>query len=159
MLPLRALILCFALLPAAALAQNRLTDLRSRFEHETDPVHKAKLMPQLSIAEFQEIDADFAAGKMPEALTLLHEYRDEVQICEKGLDAKGVDAERHPAGFKQLQISMRESMRQLDELLAGLTTDEQPPFLAVRKDLDQLDVHLIHELFPNQPVSGGAPAK
>lgn len=156
---MRVLILCFALLPAAALAQNQLTDLRARFARESDPVHKAKLMPRLSAAEFQEINADFAAGKLPEALSILQAYRDEVQLCEEGLDAKGVDAEKHSAGFKQLQISTRESLRQLDELLSSLTTDEQAPFLAVRKDLEQLNLHLIHELFPNQPASEGSPEK
>jgi hypothetical protein len=147
------------LVPVAMPAQNRLPELRARFAHESDPVRKAKLMPQLSIAEFQEIDADFAAGKLPDAVSLLQDYRDEVQTCETGLDAKRVDADRHPAGFKQLQIAMRESMRQLDELLSSLTADQQPPFLAVRKDLEDLDRHIIHELFPNQPARESEPAK
>ena len=126
---------------------------------EGDPVRQAKLMYRLGEAEFQEIDTDTAAERLPEAVATLKEYRDEVQTCEKGLDSRGVNPETHPAGYKQLQISLRESLRHLDDLLVNFTADRQAPFLEVRKDLEQLDVHLIHELFPTQPVGDISPPK
>lgn len=144
---------------SAIYGQSKLADLRWRFAHETDPVHRAKIMPRLGAAEFQEINTDFSAGKLPDALAVLQDYRDEVQTCEKGLDAKGVDAEKHPAGFKQLQMFMRESLRETDELLPELSSDEQTPFLAVRRDLEELNTHLIHELFPSRPLGEGASPK
>lgn len=144
------LTLVVAFLAGPALAQNRLAEFRSRFQRETDPIHRAKLMPQLGTAQFQEIDKDLAADKLPDALSVLQQYRDEAQSCTKALDAKGVNAEKHPSGFKELELSLRESLRRLDDILVSFPPDEQGPFRVVRNDLDELDRRLIRELFPNQ---------
>jgi hypothetical protein len=151
-----------ALFAGSAVPQDRTAELRSRFAQESNPVRKAKLMPRLGEAEFREMRNHLAEGRLPDALAALERYRAEVQACQKGLDATGIDAEKHPAGFKQLQISLRESLRRLDHLLVGLTADEQAPFLAVGNDLDQINRHLFHQLFPRQPApeaSAEKPAK
>jgi hypothetical protein len=153
------LVLLFSFFAGPIFAQSSALEFRARFDRETDPMHRAKMMPQLSDAEFQQIGKDVAAGHLPEALAVAEEYRDEVRACENGLDAKEVDAEKHPSGFKQLQISLRESLRRLDEILVNFTGDEQKPFIEVRKDLEQLDRHLIRELFPNQPGSDSRSGK
>jgi hypothetical protein len=130
---------------------GKAAEFRARFARETDPIHRARLMPQLGAAEMQEIQRQIAGGELSEALDGFKEYRDQVQQCQKDLDAIGVDAEKHPNGFKQLQISLRESLRRLDEALISLALDEQQPFLDVRKELDHINRHLIRELFPRQP--------
>ena len=144
-------ILMLALLPAGAEAQNTATDFHARFLQDTDPVHRAESMRKLGAAEFDEITKSFDAGKLAQALALLREYRDEIDACEKELDARNVDAEKHPKGYKQLEMSVRESLRKLNRLLVSLTGDEQPPFVEVRQNLEALNRHLIHELFPNRP--------
>jgi len=143
-----------ALWVSAVSAQDRIAGLRSRLAHESNPVAKAKLMPQLGDAEFAAIDDDIAQGKIPEALEVLKSYRDEVASCDKALDAAGTDAEKHPAGFKQLQFSLRDSLRRLDGVLANLTTDEQAPFLDIRKELGEMNRHLIEHLFPRRLTDG-----
>lgn len=149
------LALGLALLPGQTTPPpNRGAELRARFARESDAVRRAKLMVQLGDAEFQEIRKQIDDGNLDDALAILREYRDEAQSCENELDAKGVDPEKHPSGFKQVQISLRESLRRLDDLLANLSADEQKPFLDLRKDIDQLDQHLIRELFPRQPGAG-----
>jgi hypothetical protein len=132
---------------------------RSRFQKETDPVHRAKLMPQLGEAQFQEIDKDLVSEKLPDAIAILQQYRDEAASCVKALDAKGVNAEKHPSGFKELELSLRESLRRLDDILVSFSPDEQGPFRAVRNDLDELDRHVIRELFPSQEEKVGHGAK
>ncbi len=144
--PAMALGICLGLLP-----QDRVAELRARFEREQDPVKKAKLMPALGAEEFQEIQKSVAAGNTAEALAGFRKYREEAQICAKELDSKAIDAENHPAGFKQLQLSLRQSLRRLEDVLVTLPGDDQKPFLELRHDLEQLDRHLILELFPSQP--------
>lgn len=136
-------------------AQDSLAKIRSRFSQETDPVRKARLMPELANTEFQEISKDFQADKLPDALVILKQYRDEARSCVNGLDARNIDAEKHPAGFKQLQFSLRSSLRRLSDLLVTLTRDEQEPFEATRKDIEDMDRHVIQELFPRQPAGDG----
>ncbi|MGH9692296.1 MAG: hypothetical protein ACRD4C_14665 [Candidatus Acidiferrales bacterium] len=152
-------VLIVALLAGCALAQDDVAGLQSRFARDTDPIHRAKSMRQLGRAEFQEIEKDADAGELAQALATLREYRDEAQSCEKALDDKGVDAEKHPNGFKQLQFSVRESLLRLDNLLVTLTADQQKPFLEARQDLDTMNRHLLHELFPNNPAKSGPPEK
>ncbi len=145
-----ARIIVLALLPGSVCGQNRIPAFRAQFAQEPDAMRRAQIMPKLGEAEFDEITRDVDAGKLPEALEILKEYRDEIQSCERGLDAKNINAEKHPKGYKQLEISLRQSLRRLNGLLVSFTGDEQKPFLDVRKDLDELNRHLIHELFPNQ---------
>jgi hypothetical protein len=83
---------------------------------------------------------------------ILEQYRDQARLCVEGLDAKKINAAKHSSGFKQLQISVQEALRRLDEILPALTGDQQPPFLAVRDDLQKMDGHLVQELFPRAPV-------
>ena len=149
-------VLVFALLPGVSFAQKQLPELRARFAHTSDPVQKAKMMPQLEEAGFQVISKNLDEGKPDDALAVLRGFRDDVESCEQGLDEKHINAEKHPNGFKQLQFALRESMRHLDGILVGLTADEQEPFMMVRSDFDKLNRHLIRELFPARKDDGEA---
>lgn len=144
--------LAVSLLSNPALAQDRTAQLRSAFEQQAGAIQKAKLMPRLGESEFRDARKEIAAGRLPQAAAILAQYRAEAQLCDQGLEALGTDAEKHPAGFKQLQISLRQSLRRLNEILVGLPADDQAPFLAVHKDLDELNRRLIRKLFPRQPV-------
>jgi hypothetical protein len=146
-----AMVLAAASISGAALAQNRVADLRARLAHEPNPVSRAKLMPALGDAEFAAIDADVTQGKISEALTILQTYRDDVRSCDKALDALGQDAGKHPGGYKQLEFSLRDSLRRLDGVVVNMTSDEQAPFLDIRKELSETNAHLIEHLFPHDP--------
>src|SRR5574337_825180 len=85
-------------------AQDHIGELRAQFNHETDPVRKAKALPKLGDAQFNQVRQETDAGHYAEALKIVEEYRDEVKAADAALKASGLDAERRPAGFKQLQI-------------------------------------------------------
>jgi hypothetical protein len=131
-------------------AQDRAADLRSRFEHETNAVQKAKLMPDLGQVEFQQIRKEVEAYHFAAALDLLRAYQVQVSSCVKALASTNVDPEKHPSGYKQLQISVAESLRRIDALLPPMTADEQAPFLEIRRNLDEVNRRLIEQLFPGQ---------
>lgn len=152
-------VLMAAALASAVFAQGRIAELRSRFAVESDSVRRAKMMPQLGDAEFQQIQKDIADGRADDALAVLRQYLAEAQACEKGFDASGIDAEKHPSGFKQLQISLQESLRRLNAEVPQLTSDEQAPFLDIRKEISDMDARLIHKLFPHEPVTESAKPK
>lgn len=153
------LVSAVALFGGSVLAEDHATDLRARFARESNAVNKAKMMPDLGDVEFAEIDKDVAAGKVQDALAVLKQYDDQAQSCEKALDGLQIDAEKHPAGFKQLQFSLRGTLRRLDILIVALTADDQIPFVACRKEINEMDLHVIHELFPRDPAGHEGPAK
>ena len=67
-------------------------------------MRRAQMMPKLGEAEFDEITRDVDAGKAAaKPLAVLKEYSDEIDSCEKGLDAEHINAEKHPKGYKQLR--------------------------------------------------------
>lgn len=127
---------------------------RVKFEHETDPVRKAKLMVHLGRAEFEEIEKQAGDNNLDEALKGAREYEEQAGSVAKALDATGANAEKHSSGFKELQISVREALRRLNYLMVGFPGDEQKPFHPIRDNLDALNRHLIDELFPRQPAGG-----
>jgi hypothetical protein len=148
-----AMVLAAVSMPGTALSQERIADLRNRLAHEPNAVNRAKLMPTLGDAEFAEISSHVMQGELPEALGVLRSYRDEVESCDKALDALGQDAQKHPSGYKQLEFSLRESLRRLDAIVVNMTADDQAPFLAIRQELGDLSRHLIEHLFGRAPTA------
>jgi hypothetical protein len=150
-------VLLVALVAGALGAQDRTAELRSRFEKETDPVRKAHLVGQLADAEFRDMHEKIDAGDLAAAGEIAGRVRDEAEASKKSLDATKRNVEAHPDGYKQLEIAVRESIRRLDDTMVSLAKDDQKPLADVRKDLDELDRQMIHQLFPKRPEA--APAK
>jgi hypothetical protein len=150
------MVLAAAVLAAPIQAQEFHTteQWRARFTREADPVHKAKILVSLGESEFKDAQTALADDKDAQALGIIKLYLGEAQAVEKGLNAKIPDAERHPNGFKQLQISLRGSLRRLDSLIVGLSAEDRTPFQEIRGQLDEMDRHLIQQLFPKQPAPG-----
>lgn len=144
-------------LSSTSFGQDRIADLRQRFTQESDPVRKAKKMPQLGEEEFRQIQKDVAGEEFADALAVLRQYRSEVQSCVQGLDATGVSAVKHSSGFRQLQISLRESLRRLDTMIPLIPPEAQSGFIAEHASLNETNKHLIEELFPGpKPPPGKA---
>jgi transcription termination factor NusB len=149
--------LCGSLLLVAAVLspavpRDKTLELRARFETEVNPVHKAKLMQELGASEFKEVEKYAAAKQLSEAAKVLDQYHSEVEECSRELDQSNIDAAKKPSGFKQLQISVREALRRLDRLISTMTADEQVLFRKNRDDLEELNSHLLQELFPGGPT-------
>ena len=149
--------LCVPSFARAMQTQDATEAFRAKFTRETNPVRKAKILIQLGDAEFRDIQKDASADDAPGALAILRQYRDEAQASQKALEATGHDPEKHPNGFKELQISLRESLRRLDTVIGDLSGDEQKPFRDIRQELDQMNRQLIHQLFPRRPEAEPEP--
>jgi hypothetical protein len=142
------------LLCGAVAAQNRLEDDLARYEHETDPVRKARILAKFGDTQVELARKQLKEGHEVASLHTLEQYRDEVHETVAALNGMGVDPERKPAGFKELQISLRETVRHVDDLIFSLEVDKRPFFRAVRNDLFTDQNALIDELFPRRPDHG-----
>jgi len=149
------------LVAGAVMAQDRTAELRARFQSEPDAVRKAGLVAQLADAEFRDMHAKIDAGDLAAAAEIAEHVRDEAAASKKALDAKHRDVEAHPEGYKKLEISVRESVRRLDDILVSLAKDDQKPLADIRAELETLDREMIHQLFPKRPEAepAGAPAR
>ena len=136
------------LMPVAA--QTPLAVELKRYQRETDPVRKARALAKLGDDQIALARKQLKDGEDVASLQTLEQYRDEVQQTAAGLKATGVDAEKKPAGFKELQISLREIVRRIDDLILTLPVDKRPFFREVRSDLAKTQNDLIDALFPRQ---------
>jgi len=112
-------------------------------------LRKAKALAKLGPLQIDEVRAVLKDGLDEKGLALIEHYRDEVQQTATALHATGIEAERHPAGFKELQISLRESLRHVDAIILALPVEKRPWFEAVRSDISATQTSLFDELFPS----------
>jgi hypothetical protein len=132
-------------------AQDRLADDLAKYQHEGDPVRKARLLTRLGDEQVDLAKRQLKEDQEVNSLHTLEQYRDEVRDTITALNGMGVDAERKPGGFKELQISLRETIRRIDDLILTLNVDKRPFFREVRNDLFADQNKLIDELFPRRP--------
>jgi hypothetical protein len=152
----RPFIIRFALFATLAMcapvaAQDRYEQELTRYQHEPDPVRKARELAKLGDPQIDLAKKQLKAGDEVASLHALEQYRDEVRETVAALDGMGVDAEKKPAGFKELQISLRETIRRIDDLIFTLNVDKRPFFREVRNDLFANQNQLIDKLFPRNP--------
>lgn len=132
-------------------APERLTKELAEYHEGGDPVHQAKIVAKLGSSQVEYAKSQLDAGDDVAALHTLQAYRDEVRETEKSLKDTGVNAEKKPAGFKDLQISLRESIRRIDDMILSMPVDDRPFFREVRTELANVQNELIDLLFPRQP--------
>jgi hypothetical protein len=142
-------------------AADKLSELQARFDSEPSGVHKAKMIQKLGDAEFEEASRAEKSGDYTTVDLLMEKYRDNVRIASETLEKENPDGERHPNGYKQLEMHVQKGLRQIDELLLVAPPEFKPPLQLVRKDLVEFDDGLLRSLFPrkheNKPPAPVAP--
>jgi hypothetical protein len=144
-----------------AAAADKLSELQARFDGEPNGVHKAKMIQKLGDAEFEEAGRAEKSGDYTTVDLLMEKYRDNVRTASQALEKDNPDGERHPNGYKQLEMHVQKGLRQIDELLLVAPPEFKPPLQIVRKDLVDFDDKLLRSLFPrkheNKPPAPAAP--
>jgi hypothetical protein len=137
------------LLPGAA---ESLADLQARFDRETSGVQRAKLIGKLGDAQFEEARRAGKAGDYNTVGLTLEKYRDNVGAAIEALKKQHPDAEKQSNGYRQLEIHVRKSIREVDETLLVSPEAYKPPLQLVRQDLMGMDEELLKMLFPRRPL-------
>jgi hypothetical protein len=145
-------------------AADKVAELQAHFDHETDPVHRAKQMVKLGEAQFEETRRAFKANDLITVGIVLEKYRDNVRMAVDGLKKKHVDAQRDSNGFRQLEIHIQHGIREVEEIILRVPEQYQPPLQLVRTDLDAMDREMLNLLFRHpaasaQPAAGAKPAE
>src|SRR5215470_16241034 len=139
-----AVLSCIVILVCAALGtippeKEKLADLQARFDKESNPVHKAKLLTRLGAAQFEETRRFEKAGDFNSVGLLWEKFRDNARITLDALKKKVHDAEKHVGGYRELEIALREGIRELDQTMLLAPQEYRPPLGIVRGDLSAMD--------------------
>ena len=151
--PIKIRVVAIVALALCALvsAQDRLALDQAKYQHETDAIRKSRALVKLGDDQIELATKQLKMNDEVAALHTLEVYRDEVHGMVAALNGMGVDPERKPAGFKELQISLRGTIRRIDDLILTLPVDKRPFFREVRNDLFTDQNQLIDDLFPRRP--------
>jgi hypothetical protein len=131
-------------------AADKLSELQARFDTEPSGVHKARMIQKLGDAQFEEASRAEKSGDYSTVDLLMEKYRDNVRAASEALEKESPDGERHPNGYKQLEMHVQKGLRQIDELLLIAPPEFKPPLQLVRKDLVTFDDELLRFLFPRK---------
>src|SRR6202166_4824315 len=101
----------------AGAAADKLDEMQARFDHEKNPVHRAKLLEKLGDAEFDEARRAYKANDLTTVATVLEKYRDNVRVALDGLRKKHSDAQKDSNGYRQLEIHVRRGIREADDII------------------------------------------
>jgi len=126
--------------------------LQARFDHESNSVHKAKLLEKLGDAQLELTRRASQTNDYKTIGLVMEKYRDNARAAIEALKKDHRDAEHHTSGYKQLQIHVHKSLRELDETLIVAPDEYRPPLEAVRRDLATMDDELLELLFPRHPI-------
>ena len=124
--------------------------MQTHFDRENHSGAKIKDLQKLGAAEF---DAATQASKVGDYLAvglIFEKYRDNVRQAFELLRKQEPDADRHPRGYRQLELEVRQGIREVEDTLLVTPDDVRPPLEIVRKDLIETDDVLIHLLFPRR---------
>jgi hypothetical protein len=133
-------------------APDDVNALQARFDRETNSVRKAKLLEKLGDAQLELTRRASQANDFTTIGFVMEKYRDNARAAIEALKKDHRDAEHHTGGYKQLQIHVHKSLREVDETLIVAPEEYRPPLEVVRRDLANMDDELLELLFPRHPV-------
>jgi hypothetical protein len=119
--------------------------LQARFDRENNSVRKAKLLEKLGDAQLEVTRRASQANDYKTIGFVMEKYRDNARAAIEAL-------EHHTSGYKQLQIHVHKSLREVDETLVVAPDEFRPPLEVVRRDLANMDDELLELLFPRHPL-------
>jgi hypothetical protein len=146
-----AVVLASALIAAPARAEERLETLRTEFHNQSDPVKRAKMFSKLGGALIAEMRRLESTRQYDAVAPLFLEYHDSAAAAYNGLAATRRDAVKHSNGYRELEMHLRQSLHQLNELVFGLPLADREPLRGPEKDIADLDEKLVNALFPRGP--------
>ncbi|MFB3922995.1 MAG: hypothetical protein ACE145_14825 [Terriglobia bacterium] len=126
-------------------------DLAARLKRESNPVKKAKIEIRLSRFKLNHASEAFERGDVDAANKFLADYLQQVKSAWTTLQGSGRRASRKPAGFKELDIALREDARFLEDLKHRVSYMVREPVEKTAKEVDSLRNEVLKALFPTEP--------
>jgi len=129
---------------------DKLKELQEQFDRESHAGGKIKDLQKLGALEFDAVTQASKAGDYAAVGLIFEKYRDNVRQAFELLKKQQPDADRHPGGYRQLELEVRQGIREVEDTLLVAPEEYRPPLEIVRKDLIDTDDGLIHLLFPRR---------
>jgi len=151
------LAICLILLGSVcAWARDSEEQLLHRIQTEQNPVKKAKEEIKLADLQFMQVHDAYTHGQIEAGAKVLGKFMDTLKDAKKALDGSGRKASKQPEGFRELEISLREHERLLQDLGQRVSYFDRAPLINAAQELEQIRLGVLHALFPD---NGSRPPK
>lgn len=140
------------LMLSPAVAQQSVAQLQARFDHENNSVKKAKMLVKLGDAEFEDARRAGREGDNNTVGFTMEKFRDNVRAAFEALKKQHPDAEKHSNGYRQMEMQVKQGIREVEDSMLAAPAPYKPPLQIVRQDLLTMDEEMIRLLFPHRPA-------
>ena len=146
-----------SLMFSPAVAQQTVAELQAHFDKENNSVKKAKLLVKLGDSQFEEARRAGKEGDNNAVDATMEKYRDNVRAALEALKKQHADAEKHSNGYRQMEMHVKQGIREVEDSMLAAPAPYKPPLQIVRQDLISIDEELIRLLFPHRPADKPVP--
>ena len=133
-------------------ANQQLAELQHRFDLEKNPVRRAQFFSKkLGPALISEIADLYRTAPLETANAQVRAYADLVSKLSEDLTQAVPDPERHSAGFKQLEIHLRNALSRLRDVSTSLPFNDREELKKQIGRLERVRDDIFDKLFPRSP--------
>jgi hypothetical protein len=129
--------------------QDEISKLQRKYNDERNPVHKAKLLVRLGELQVADAASRSSINDYSAALEKLQQYRSEIEVTHSAFLGTIANPALKPDGLHQLQISLRENLRRIQDIVLAMPASQRSIFATVQQDLEGQNQKMLDELFPN----------
>lgn len=122
--------------------------LRERIQSEQNPVKKAKYEIRLAHLELQQARDAYEQGNVQLGAKLLEAFAEHMTTSWKFLRDSGRQAAKQPQGFKELDISLRQDVRLLEDLRHRVAYFDRGPVDKAAQEMERIRSEVLRALFP-----------
>jgi hypothetical protein len=122
--------------------------LIAKIERENNPGKKARLQLRLAKLNLREADRAYHARDFAEGKALLRQYLGSVKDSWTTLQAADNGARKHLRAFKDLEISLREDDRFLEDLSHRVPYPESETIKEIAKESSAIHNQVLEAIFP-----------
>jgi hypothetical protein len=131
-----------------AMGRESEEQLLQRIQSEQNPVKKAKDEIKLARLKYIQVHDAYSQGQTEAGAKLLGTFVDILKTSWKLLQGSGRKASKQPEGFRELEISLREHVRSLQDLERTVSYFDRAPLANAAQELEEMRVEVLHALFP-----------
>lgn len=133
---------------------ERLAVERARLPELTDPVAKTKSYITISHLLLSFASEAVREGDITDMSALMDQYVATIRSARDTMVQSDRDAERRPAGYKDLEIALRGQVRLLQDVGVQLLAEERQPMDRAREAATSVREEILRLLFPQaKPTS------
>src|SRR5260370_16676859 len=112
---------------AETAAVDKVKELQTRFDQESHGTSKIKILDKLGEAQFLAATQAQKANDFVEIGLICEKYRDNVRTALEVLSKQEPNADKHPDGYRHLELQVRRGIREVDELVLIVPYEVRPP--------------------------------